>query len=245
MIDIPTKYMSSVFGNFTDIIPSPEIISKMLNLFRDKNLLPSTFQEISPAIRKPEIRLSLSSSNNEWNISFATFRIDVEKQPLDIKGKSLGTVEEFEEEACEIFNRILSEFNKKGNRISLIAGGLLKEMTQQKLDDIYSRLFKPTKFYSDNKPSSWDFRSVARVDLNILGSQEKVNVITQINRKKGRMTKPDAVIEFDRMEVNFDINTIPENQDIRFDINSIKSFFSEVNSVRSQIIDQLEGFINV
>lgn len=145
MIDIAVKYQASVFGNLSEIVPSPEIISKMLALFRDRNLLPGTFQEISDFTSGPQVRLRLSSPNNEWNIGFATYRIDIEKNPTEPKGKNLGTVESFTEEAYEFFGRILTEFKKGANRISLITSGLLKEMTDKKLHDIYHRLFKPIK----------------------------------------------------------------------------------------------------
>jgi hypothetical protein len=91
MIDIKAKYQTNVFGNLADIAPSPEIISKLLMLFRDKNLLPSTFQEISPFSSGPQARLRLSSSNDEWNVNFASHRIDIEINSTDPKGQNLET----------------------------------------------------------------------------------------------------------------------------------------------------------
>jgi hypothetical protein len=61
MFDVIGKYQASIFGNLADIYPTPEVISKLLMLFKDKNLLPSTFQEISVHTLRPQMRLRLSS----------------------------------------------------------------------------------------------------------------------------------------------------------------------------------------
>jgi len=245
MFDIIGKYQASVFGNLADIGPSPEIISKLLMLFSDKNLLPGTFTEISAQIPQPQTRLRLSSQNNEWNLNFATHRLDIEKNATYPKGQNLGTVEEFAEQAHEFFNRILTEFKKKGNRIALITSGLLKEMPEEKLADIYDKLFKPIPFYGDNSPFEWNTRSVARKTLEINGIQEPINVITNINRVRGQLMQPSNILEFDRIEIGFDINTIQENQETRFSVGAIESFFSGANVIRNQILKDLEVFLDV
>jgi len=245
MFDIIGKYQASVFGNLADISPSPELISKLLMLFKDKNLLPSTFQEISVHTPRPQTRLRLSSQNNEWNLNFATRRLDIEKNATDPKGQNLGTAEEFAEQAHDLFNRILTEFKKKGNRISLITSGLLKEMPEEKLADIYDRLFNPIPFYGDNPPFEWNTRYVARKTLEINGIQESINVITDINRVRGQLMQPNNILEFDRIEIGFDINTIQENQETRFSVDAIESFFSGANEIRNHILEDLEGFLDV
>jgi len=245
MFDIIGKYQASVFGNLADISPSPELISKLLMLFKDKNLLPSTFQEISAHTPRPQTRLRLSSQNNEWNLNFATRRLDIEKNATDPKGQNVGTGEEFAEQVHEFFNRILTEFRKKGNRISLITSGLLKEMPEEKLADIYGRLFNPIPFYGDNPPFEWNTRSVARKTLEINRIQESINVITDINRVRGQLMQPNNSLEFDRIAIGFDINTIQENQETRFSVDEIESFFSGANEIRNQILKDLEVFLDV
>jgi hypothetical protein len=220
MFDIIGKYQASVFGNLADISPSPELISKLLMLFKD-------------------------NQNNEWNLNFATHRLDIEKNATDPKGQNLGTAEEFAEQAHELFSRILTEFKKKGNRISLITSGLLKEMPEEKLADIYDRLFNPIPFYGDTSPFEWNTRSVARRTLEINGIQESINVITDINRVRGQLMQPNNILEFNRIEIGFDINTIQENQETRFSVDVIESFFSGANEIRNQILKDLEVFLDV
>lgn len=244
MIDIAGKYQASIFGNLADILPSPEVISKMLKLFHDKNLLPGTFQEISPHSMGPQLRLRLSSPDNEWNVTFATHRMDVEKNPTDPKGQNLGSVEMFTNEANEFFSRILTKFKRKANRISLITSGLLREMTNDKLADIYNKLFNPIGFYQKNSPFEWNSRCAARVTFQIDDSPEHVNMITNINRVHGHFIQPNIVMDFDRIEVGFDINTIQENQETRFDIGSLNSFYLKAAKLRDKILSELEVLLD-
>jgi hypothetical protein len=246
MFDIIARYQASLFGNFEDIRPSPEIISKLLMLFRDKKLLPNTFQEISANAPGPQTRLRLSSENNQWNLNFATNRLDIEQIPrTDTKEKDIGTVEEFVKQACELFSRVLTEFKRRGNRISLITSGLLKEMSEEQLADIYNRLFKTIPFYHDNHAFEWNSRSVAKLPTVIGELEESINVITQINRVRGKTLAPIDAIEFDRIQIAFDINTIQENKETRFKIETVELFLSEANKIHNNLLKELLEFLNV
>lgn len=243
MLDILGSYKSSVFGNMSDIMPSPNITSKILKLFSDNDFLPSTFQEISP-LSGPQTRLNLMSQNNEWSIGFGFNRIYIQQQPIDPKGKNLGKINVFTDKACEFIERILKEFNRKGNRISLISSGFLKEMPDKKLSEIYNKLFNSITFYTTTPPFEWNSRAAARVSLEGSGLSEQLNVITKINRVWGYQQKAKETIPFDRIEIGFDINTIHENQETRFDIDSIRTFYTEAISLQEIILSDLEVFLN-
>lgn len=46
MIDIKVQYQAIIFVNAQDIIPLPDIITSLLESFRDKAPIPNTFYEI-------------------------------------------------------------------------------------------------------------------------------------------------------------------------------------------------------
>jgi hypothetical protein len=118
-------------------------------------------------------------------------------------------------------------------------------MPEEKLADIYDRLFNPIPFYGDNPPFEWNTRSVARKTLEINSIQESINVITDINRVRGQLMQHNNSLEFDRIAIGFDINTIQENQETRFSVDAIESFFSGANEIRNQILKDLEVFLDV
>lgn len=234
MFDILGKYQGSVFVNLEEIVPSPDIISNLVGLFREENLLPSTFQEISKSGIQTRIRLS--SLNNEWAVNFGTDRINIEKNPLDPKGGNIGRIEDFVEYVCKLFNLFLNQYKKKGNRISLITGGLLKEMTKKQLNEVFKKLFNPIAFYESNPPFEWRSRIAADIMADFNENKEALNVITDINRVRGQIMQPTTIMDFDRIEINFDINTKAENKETRFIMELINSFYINAIDIRKEIL---------
>jgi hypothetical protein len=57
--------------------------------------------------------------------------------------------------------------------------------------------------------------------------------------------QPSNILEFDRIEIGFDINTIQEDQETRFSVDAIESFFSGANEIHNQIVKDLKVFLDV
>ena len=176
MIDISGKQQASVFLNSEDITPSPEIISNLLNIFRNEEFLQNTFEEIGPTGIEPNVRLRLNSKDKEWDIFFASHRIDIVKNPINKNEKNISDLEIFTKHVCDFYSRILSQFNKKGNRLSIITNGLLKEMTDKQLNSIYEKFLNVLPFYKTHIPFQWNSRLVSRLSRNISGIEEKIIV---------------------------------------------------------------------
>lgn len=246
MFDILGKHQSSIFIAAEDITPTPETISVLLNLFRDKGFLPSTYQEIGVGTGLgPQIRLRLNSPNNEWLVDFDMQRIDIQKLPTTSKGRNIGNVEAFVNDAQNFFSRILSHFGKKGHRLSLVTSGLLPEMSGQQIDTVYTKIFSNSiSFYDTNRPFEWKSRFLSKVTTDMNGTEEEFNVITNIGRIRGQSVDPAAPAKLDRIEISFDINTSPDNKDTRFGAESLNNFFNKALSLRQIILDDLRGVTN-
>ncbi|MBE1427006.1 hypothetical protein H4684_003690 [Desulfomicrobium macestii] len=245
MFDINGKYQASIFGNFTDISPNSENIIKILSLFKEENYIPSTIQEISQIASGNAHRVQLITNDREWHINFLTNRIDIEKNPIDSKGNNLGKIEDFTNYSVKTFEKILLEFNKKSSRFSLVTSGLLKEISSEKLDCIYCKLFNQIKFYEDNPPFEWNFRTVSKIKKELLGSQENYNIISSINRLQGIFSSQSESYNFDRIEVQFDINTTHENQETRFELKHIDEFMKQAVSIRADLIEEFKEYLDV
>ena len=244
MFDILGRYQASLFLKASGIVPSPDVISPLLNIFRDKGFLPTTFQEIGPQSPALQVRLRLNSPNNEWGINFASHSIDIEKNPVVAAGKNIGKVEVFVDEVIDFIGRILGHFNKKGHRLSIITSGMLREMSHDRLDLIHNKVFRPMPFYEQTLPFEWNSRSVAQSAINIENHDEKINVITSINRVRGQSIEPQRVMQFDRIQVAFDINTLAEEDTDRFSVESLKEFFEGALNIRATIIEEIKEIID-
>jgi len=243
MVDYKLKYQISIFLNASELDATSKNIGDLMGVFSDKGFIPNTFQEITNLNPQPQNRFALQSPNREWYINFGSTRIDIEKNPISIKGDNLGSVETFCDEAKDIANRILSKVPKKANRLSLVTRVFLDEMNNDKLNNVYSRLFKSPELYQDNLPFEWNWRTVSHIDKEISGEMETFNVITSLNRIGAQVREGNSIATLDRIELNLDINTVPQNNEYRFNEEKIKSFLELVKTWHNEIESNTLKFI--
>jgi hypothetical protein len=239
MIAIPTKYQIHFFANMAGLTPSADIITALLNAFRGEGLLPSTFQEFKLPLQEPELRLRFSSPSGEWVIDFDSGRITLDKNSGKPLGANLGEPEEFVRDAVNMLGRILQLFPRKATRLSLVTDGLMAEMPDHTLTDLYSQVVVPSAFYRENPPIAWNTRSLSRVSTVLAGNQEQVNVITQVNRVQGKLLKQGG-LPFDRIQILFDVNTYQANSEPRFGIPEVSEFYASALKTRDTILKDLK-----
>jgi len=241
MFDILGQHIASFFLNASDIPPSPEVISDLLRLFQNEGMLPSTFQELGPRGPIPQPRLILQTANNEWTIQFASNRFDIAKNPTTNNGSNIGDIATFTNNVTDYFTRILNHFNRRGTRLSIATHGIMGEMTELQLESIYRKVIRPISFYDSNAPIEWDLRICSRITTD---SNEPINAITIIKKVRGALIGPTGSVNFNRISIDFDINTLAENNETRFTSSSLNSFFTNAIMVRRNILTQIEEMIN-
>lgn len=237
MIDIKIRYSASIFANSIDA--TPDNITTLLKAFSHKGFIPNTFQEMSTLNPISQTRFRLSSINNEWVINFGTGRIDILKNQTDSKGDNIGDLEDFCKEVIEIYSLINVSYPRIASRLALCSNFLLKEMSHDQLDKIYSKLFNPPQIYRDNSSVEWNFRTVTRISKSLDTKTELINFVTEINRLTGQMNVNQSLVPFDRIAINLDINTLPNAIDFRFDTRDIENFYSEVITWQNDILNDI------
>ncbi len=243
MIDFKLKYQAILFLNISELQANNENIRMFLELFSGKGLIPNIIQEFKPPSPVPQNRLRLSSQNNEWAISFGSYRIDIEKNPIDKKGSNLGEVTTFCKDALSDFEKILQVKPRKANRLALVTRFLAKEMTEDQLITIYKKLFKSPQTYTDTIPFQWNWRLVSLIDKTINELSEKVNYITALNRVSGEIKDTEEVTLLERIDMNFDINTTAKTVEDRFGTKEIKFFFENVDTWHNDLLDEINEFL--
>lgn len=243
MIDFKLKYQASIFLDAQSINASPDNIGKMLLKFTDKGFVPNIFQEITPVNPKPQNRFRMQSPNGEWVTSIGSTRIDIEQNPTNLKGTNLKEAVEFGQEATDIIGRILDTFPKKSNRLAFVSSFMLKEMTQEELNSYYERLFNSPDLYKQNQPFEWNWRTASRLTKQINNKEETFNFITSINRVTGEINNPELISEFDRVEISFDINSVPMNNEHRFGMADIGDFLHSSPKWHDELLGSVLNFL--
>lgn len=239
MVDIKVRYQAVAF--VPGIETSQSNISQLMGLFADKGFLPTTYQEveITPIPTPPQMRFALQSQNNEWHIRFGIKRIDVIKNATDGKGNNIGQIEEFCSTSSEIFTKIFSKHLQKANRLGLSSNVLLEEMSEEKLNGIYNKIFNPIQLYTENKPLEWNSRVNSRIPKIVNTFSEQINFISEINRESGLLNIDQNLVPIDRIAINLDINTIPNNTENRFGEVEITNFYKNIPTWHNELLDNI------
>lgn len=249
MLPAPGKYQASFFADLLDIKPSAQYIPPLLEMFADKNLVPNTAQEFGPLLTSPQIRLILSSPDNEWILLFETQRINVVKNATQPLGTNLGTPEQFAADAIDFFNRIVLRFPRKGNRLALVTEGLMAEMSGSKMEQIYAAFFVPFGLYDQKSTLTWNSTFLTKRTVELAGQTEALNILTSINRIQPEypskfLPEPTQSTSQDRIQLTFDINTLPENREFRFQMPHVHAFYPEVLRIRESLLSALGERVN-
>jgi len=236
MIDINLRFQLAMFGSYEDIAPKPDILKYLIDAFADKELIPTTVQEldlVNPL--SPINRLSLKSADEVWSIDFGANRIDIQKNNKDVGVVNMGEFKQFLDEAKQIVKIIDKRFPKKHHRLAIVSRYLLKQMSKKVISEIFYKNVNTIDLFKQNEPIEWNNRVVTRVQQKILESEEIINIISELNRIKGNLKINSKNEVIDRVELRFDINTYQGITDYRFELKDLAAFIDEANKIETKL----------
>lgn len=241
------NYLFTVYGDFQEISATPEVINKLMELFKEfkEVLIPMSIQlntEISNSkIPSPSTKgfmsLIFMNSAKTLAIEFTGTRIDIRR--IESNRALENDLAIFENEIIFILSKVFKEFKKKARRLALVQNFVSKEVSDEKIEKIFSKIFALPKSMMDNEKRDWNFRVVNRTPVKIKEQNEVANSILIFGRTTNR---PPVFVDLAQNKFAFttDFNTIPEKNDSRFDVEEISEFYK--NSILFQK-EQVDLFI--
>lgn len=241
------NYQFSLFGDFSDISPSnSQTVIDLLSLYKDKNFIPSIFQEIPVGIlpAKSNNRIMLSNADG-WNMNIGNVRIDL-LITYNEKGKYADMdIDVLTNEAKEILNKILDFYKKKANRMALNTTFLVDSDDSKKISDKYVKRGNLVKFYNDKQSVEWEERDISQITENSFDENELINIGTAINKTSGEIGIGNKITTFNnRIIVQFDFNTSPKNTTHRFDNEKINAFFDTAKKYKNDLESNIQEILD-
>ncbi len=243
MKEFPGKFQAVVFANAYDITPQPETLTYFIEAFKDKGLIPATFQEIGN--KGIELRFSLKSADDIWNIEFGTKRIDITKTNVDVGVSDMKDLKSFIADVSHINKVIFDKFPNKANRISLVTTYFSEIMKSNEVDQVFPKLFKTIQFYQENQPAEWRQRYTAKINDKINEKEEEINFISEIIRLRGNVVMESKDVDYDGIVLKFDINTSHDNHEFRFNYDDFDPFYNYALKWIEDMTEHFENFINI
>lgn len=238
------NYQFSVFGDFTDITPNnSQIIIDLLSMYKDKNFIPSIFQEIPFNIISGKNNNRIMLSNNDgWQMNIGNARLDLSITP-DEKSKYYNMdLNQIIKEACDIIATLLEKYEKKCNRIALNTMFLFDKGDSIRIENKYQTKGRLIAFYNTNISEEWNERIISQV-VNEEFNNEIINVGVNLIRGEGEFTVLNKIIPFNGISMQIDINTTPTITTHRFGTMEIKKFFEIAVNYKNTIESDIEELL--
>jgi hypothetical protein len=244
-------FKTSIFGDFDNIKPTPDIIVELVNEFAEFQVIPSTFTETNsgiPALSITNIlppvtknRLRLSSENEGMDIFIFSNRVDIGFNPKDFIGFSGEQIRNLITKTETIFERLLIKYTKSASRIALNTATLLIDL-QDEQRSAFLRKFIMDKSYFSN-PLEWSTHLMKREAIKLNGNPDTLNIIVNIATAIGQESKDNKPRDFNGFSIDFDINTVAENTAPRFILPEIKYFLNQTVDLKKKLISDLTSGI--
>lgn len=245
----------SVFGDFQEISATPEIINMLTELFRGfrEPLLPVSIQQTTELNNKSDgpsskkdgfMSLIFFNSQKNFSIQFNSSRIDLEKI-IQIENSSSedNEIDLFKEDTMFVLKKVLTQYKKKCNRLAIVRKSITKEMSDEKINSIFNRIFQLPNELTSHEKRHWNFSVTNRFEFKFSTCNEKINSIITFARS---MKEPiDLDLDKNRFALILDVNTIPENKEHRFDIEDINFFFDDVFKFQNNQISTFSEHIKL
>ena len=228
---ISLKYQTAIFGNYDDIAPNIDNIKYFIEVFADKGLIPSQFKEYSLNISNNTVknsdssRLSLTSTDGMWNITFNVDRIDFFLTNNNIGKVVMPSFDFFITEVQDILSKVTNRFPKKHKRIGLIAQWILEGIES---NESSKKLNKTASFFNEKGVRQWSNKISTRTTLP---NSEIINVVNQFQWAKTNLKREDNNVSFEGLSLTIDTNTINENQNYRFSSENLPVLLKEMSKI--------------
>lgn len=259
MIDV--AYRVLLFGDFESIEATPENMSFMFENFSKYKLMPSVNEELlfNPMVDRVPRNLQrialLSEDGNKRfliNSNIIDFGVQFSSNQM-LNDAERGAIDG---EIVDITESLFQKYNKKANRLAINSSVVDSALPNDKIADILQKYSNPIPFYNNKRLDEWSAHLMVKNDFAVLGENETINVITNLlfpsqifkrvefaasseTDQSVTSSPKETELESLSMQIEFDINTAPENMSFRFTVDSLADFLKEANRLRSEILSSV------
>lgn len=232
------NYQFSIFGSYS-IQPTAEIIPELMSEINKK--LSKSF--IPTVIDIPNVDLKNQSVNIITNLQLITldrrFSIVLLNDRIDINYNKVSDDEleqnEFFHMAEQALHLIMDRFDLSSNRLAINIHKAIMPLSPAELDSFGKESLKCGPYYNDKLFNEWSTRVNSQTDIAMQDMHEEINVITSLSNAS--VHNQNAVV------CHIDINTLPQNMDMRFKKDILTSFINVTMPIAQDIMKGIKGLI--
>lgn len=241
-MSVALNYQLSIFGKYT-ISPTPEIVTSLMtdiNKATAELFLPSIIN--TQQIEIPSNRIS-TISNLAYTTQDQKFSIAIMNERIDVNYNRVVSTEiamnDYFDLAEKALNAIMGNSNLMSNRLAINIQMLSELQHIDQFNALGNALIKSANYYNDKSLFEWSTRVNSKSTIRIAEKEEGINTITNISTAQSIQGQKPGLL------YHIDINTLPQNEGMRFDKSSLRSFIDNVTPIATQIINDVERLITI
>lgn len=246
MYALVTKYLATAYLDADDVRPGGKLIGELTEVFHDE-LLPTTVREQSK--REIKSRVGFVSENGEWRLVIVGDRLALTRTPINETGDNMGDLASFCESAKKWIPPCLDYLSRKSSRLSVVQQGLRPNVAEGDMINIATRLLNLPSGFASSPPHEWDFRAISQMERKFGDVTEVMNNILVVKRVHGTFfqhtidtTAPQG--EFDRIYLEIEVNTLPDNTSKRFSPNQCEEFYTTAAEWHDELGKEILGHMS-
>lgn len=234
---IDFRFQVALFGNFDDISPNIDVIKYFIEVFSDKGLIPSQYNELSFDIAggagKNANRLSLTSKDSSWNIRFSQDRADFVLTNIDIGKFRMLSKADFLSDFKEIHAKINEKYPRKIKRLGFVNQYLIKGVL---IDDVSKKISNTPEILTDTPSIEFSNKVATRTKIKV-PDEELINISGEIRWLRTNMKIENKEQIFDGLLMTIDINTLAEKTEYRIDVDKINNILAKSSTIEDSVRD--------
>jgi hypothetical protein len=250
----PVRYLASAFVNAQGLTANTQNVGKLLGALGqhldDEQMLPTTIQEPTPSGPRP--RIGFVSPEGTKFLTLLTTRFDyTEQSQLDLaedapseEAKALGDFEVFCDQAARFLRVTLEHTDLKAHRLACVRESILVNFEHL---DVLRRMLTLPGPYRQTSPLEWNWRVNSHIEREFGEWRELTNTITTIAHAQSQLIIMDhGAIRQSSMaqtRMDFDINTVIDNTEPRFDGAHLPEFFRAAVNWHAQLSQDMLQYV--
>lgn len=217
----------SIFGSF--LVFDDDVMPRINSVYSDCNI--SINQEPNNPQNKSGKLMRIVNPKEHYNITLRPNRIDIQ-----FPGVQPGKMVEVLQKMQSIFKEVSEVLeNPLGNRLAYVTSFFTFDDDGLKMAELIEKI----KFLPKNSKTT---ELSLRINTPETVQDEDINVVTNINNVLIGNNADPASGKRKSLMITYDINTLHNNLDNRFDFSYVLAYFDEMVNI---VVDHIETFKNI
>ena len=235
--DIQLRYLARIYCDQPQTLADADFLSGVSRALEVDRLTISPGVDLTPT--GVVNRMLFVSPSGEWMVSILGESVDIaHRGSLD---QPVTPFENFCRLASSAAAVVVGQSREtQPHRLALLSEGFLPQTKIEDFDRMAGQLLRLPRLFRP-APWEWDWRAVTTVRRDFGSVSEDTNTLVTAKRISGTF-KPNHE-PFDRIRMDFDINTSPADTQPRFETDDVADFFRRGASWHSELRSEMGAFL--